>query len=262
MVNALPSPGARHDWASALAACLANRFEYGTLGLGSSEPCRKRRAWLQPVSATPVPQAECSLSPPPPWHKQNAACLQHPRATDRMQPVRLDGRRCSNMRAPQAEPVHYWTHSPQGITIPGTPHVREKHDDLLGSHPHGAAPTAPGSSCSLPADLRLAGFDTPPWVALAGLAARCGRRAASAKRRGEPAWISGPLGRSFPTSERLGPCCYPSLGQAPASLSQHARSSRCGMTRSAACKHRVTYPEFQRARRCRLTVLALEVGGR
>ena len=27
-------------------------------------------------------------------------------------------------------------------------------------------------------------------------------------------------------------------------------------------KHRVTYPEFQRARRCRLTVLALEVGGR
>ena len=219
------------------------------------------------------------------------------------------------------------------------------------------------------------------------------RRAISATRRGDgnkqlvPAWISGPLRRSFLTlTERLGLCCSPRLGQAAASLSrrcQHARSSRCRMTPSAACscgacashclplrwrprraraacptagvlvrracpleraaaricreagarvatnvflrdlnlglpltdgrrlevvahglpafggvqvavdvtlvsplrrdgssrsradhepglalrtaakrKHRVTYPEFQRARRCRLTVLALEVGGR
>ena len=75
--------------------------------------------------------------------------------------------------------------------------------------------------------------------------------------------------------------CEALLGVAsPSSLPRHRRATlvsllgRDGSSRpradlgpglalraAAERKHRVTYPEFQQARRCRLTVLALEVRG-
>ena len=82
--------------------------------------------------------------------------------------------------------------------------------------PLGGASAAPSTRAAAQAEaaLRLAGFHAPPWTALAGSPPV--RRAISATRQGDgnkqlvPAWISGPLRRSFLTlTERLGLCCSP-----------------------------------------------------